>query len=105
MATTSTAIAEPVTIASTNRFRLEAKKDGVIWALTSATVTLLLRKPDGTGLVKTATVTDGPGGVAEYVSLTTDLDVIGGWRRSWRVVDGAVDVRSLPIPFSVQAAP
>jgi len=98
-------VAEAVTVASTHRFRLEARKDGVVWDITGAAVTLLLRKPDGTNSTKSATVTDGPAGIAEYVCSTADLDVHGGWRRSWRVVDGSVDIRSLAIPFSVQASP
>ena len=101
----ATPVIDPLTIGSTYRFRLVAKKDGVTWDLTAATISLLFRKPDGTSLTGSATVTDGPGGVAEYVCSTTDLDIIGGWRLSWKVVAGVIVQSSLPIPFSVQAAP
>ncbi len=95
----------PLTVGSTYRFRLEAEKDGVVWDLSAATVQLILKKPDDTETTYTATVTDGPGGVAVYDSAAVDLDVVGGWRLSWKVTDGSVIQKSLPIPFAVEAAP
>ena len=101
----SVTTADALTVGSTYDFILNAKKDGVTWNITGATVTVVFRKPDASQVTRSATVTDGPNGVAAYAGTTTDLDVIGGWRRTWRVVLGAIDLRYIPIPFSVQAAP
>lgn len=89
----------------TYTFSLEAKKDGVTWDITGATVTLIFRKPDGTTSTKIATITSGVGGLAEYTTLTTDLDVISTWSRAWNIVLGSIDVRSEPIAFSVINSP
>lgn len=98
-------MADALVTGSTYNWTLNAKKDGVIWSLSGATVTLLLRKPDGTSVTKSATVTDAAAGVAVYEGVTTDLDLIGGWRRTWRVVQGVIDIKCNSISFSVQAAP
>lgn len=94
-----------LTPSSTWTFKLTATRDGVAWNLTGATVNFYLRKPDGTLLTKTATVTDAAGGIAEYTALTTDLDVSGSWTRAWQVTSGATVLRSNPIPFVVAASP
>ena len=98
-------MADALIVGSTYAWTLNAKKDGAVWDITGATVTMILRKDDGTESTKSATVTDGPAGVAVYTGLTTDLTEVGGWRRTWRVVLGAIDIKYLPIPFSVQASP
>ena len=97
--------ASPLTVGSVYRFRLTAKKDGVVWNLTGATVQLLLRNPSGTTTTYAATLTEPTEGIADYTSSTGDLSVIGGWRRSWKVTQGTVIQNSLPVSFSVQAAP
>lgn len=56
--------------------------------LTSATVTMILKDPDDVITEHTATVNDAAGGEAYYVTLTTDLDEGGRWKRRWKVVDG-----------------
>jgi hypothetical protein len=94
-----------LTVGSTRRFRATFTLDGAAKDLTTASVTLLLRAPGGEVLEREATVVDAAGGVAQYVSLTTDLSVAGRWSRSWRVVDGALDIPSDPVWFTVVAAP
>lgn len=90
-------------VGNTHRFYLTAMKDGVIWDISTSTIYLYLIKPDGTILTKSATVISGPAGTAYYITLTTDLDVSGDWLRQWRVVDGAIDVRSEILEFYVHA--
>jgi hypothetical protein len=80
-------------------------KDDEIWDLTGATVTLGLRDPSGNVSENSATVDDGPAGLAHYTTLTTDLDEAGWWKRSWKVSKGGVVLESPPISFRVYAAP
>lgn len=94
-----------LTQASTYRFKLTATKDGAVWDLTAATVTLLLRDPSGNAGTKSASLLVAADGTAYYDTLTTDLDELGVWSRAWRVVQGSVDVTSEPVFFSVVRAP
>lgn len=84
----------PPTTGSTVTFRATIKKDGLPYDLTSATITLRLVKPDGTIADKAATITDAPNGIAQYTTLTTDLDVEGTWFKQWRTVKGGVTLWS-----------
>jgi hypothetical protein len=92
-------------LAETKQFILNATKNGVVWNLTSATVSLLLEKPDGTTLTKSATITNPTGGVASYTTLTTDLNAVGKWWRSWSITDGAVTLKDVGTRFTVTEAP
>lgn len=92
-------------IGSTYRFRLTATKDGTTWDLTTATVVLYLKKPDGTVLTKSASILSGPAGTAYFDCATTDLDTAGLWSRSWKVTDGSVVVESEPVLFLVIDSP
>jgi len=97
-------VASPITVGSTRNFQLTATKDGAAWDLTGATVTLAFAPPAASGLppfTRPATVTDGPGGVAGYVSTPSDLTVTGLWQREWAVADGGVSVSLGLIPFFV----
>jgi hypothetical protein len=91
---------------ATYAFTLNAKKDGVVWDLSAATVKFYLHDPFGnrTGPY-TATVTNPTGGVAVYTSLVADIGVAGSWSRSWEVTDGAVIGHWPPVAFTVQQAP
>lgn len=92
---------EPLTKNSTYVFRLDADKDGAPWDLTGATVTLTFRYPDGTTAAKSATLTTPASGIAEYTTLTTDLTQLGRHEAMWRVVQGSIDLESLPEAFTV----
>lgn len=92
-------------LGSTYNFKLTAKKDGVVWNITSATVNLYLKKPTGTILTKTATVTSGSSGIAEFTCSTSDLDTAGIWSRSWKVTEGSTVQESAPILFVVVDSP
>ena len=94
-----------LTLASTYRMKLVATKDGEVWDLTAATVTLLLRDPSGNATTKAASLLVAADGTAYYDTLTTDLDEVGVWSRAWRVVQGSVDVTSVPTLFTVVRAP
>lgn len=92
-------------IGSTYRFRLTATRDGSVWDLSTATIVLYFKKPDGTILTKSASLISGPAGTAYFDCATTDLDTAGLWSRSWKVTDGAVVVESEPILFLVIDSP
>ena len=83
-----------------------AKKDGVVWDLTGATVTVYLGKPSGTVVGPfTATVAAPTTGVATYTTLagaTPTLSEDGRWWAVWRVVQGAIDVDSERMHFPVE---
>jgi hypothetical protein len=84
----------------TYNFVLVPTKDGVAWDLTGATVTLTFHKPNG-GTFERAAAVAGGGATASYTTTTGDLDAAGLWVRVWRVVSGAIDLRSVPQFFDV----
>lgn len=100
-----------VTCGSTKQFKLTASIDRgagfVIWDLTSATVTVLFTKPDGTSLTALATVTDGPAGVAIHLNAASFFVAadVGDWRLAWMVEDSGVVEVSLPEFFTVIVSP
>jgi len=89
------------TVGSTKKFRATITKDAVAWNLTSAIVTFVFIKPDGSQLNRSGTVENAVGGIAYYVTLTTDLSVKGAWSVYVKVVDGAIDDASNPVEFLV----
>lgn len=95
-----------LTLNSTYRFKLAARKDNAVWDLTGASVYLLMQLPDGTSISRVGTILVAADGTAKYDSLTTgDLTIEGRYLRSWRVVQGGVDIASTPTPFWVLARP
>lgn len=88
---------------STQRFFLYASKDGAVWNITGATVTLVLTDPLGVVTTKTATISDAANGVAYYETLVTDITLAGSWLRRWRVVQSPLDITSLPVAFEATA--
>lgn len=96
-------------VGNTHMFLLTALKDGVIWDLTLATVTLdFVRPPDANGnrssFTVNATVISGPAGTAQFTTLpnpTPTLNVSGMWERWWHVVVGGIDMRYGPLRFDV----
>jgi len=98
-------MAETLVAGSAYRFELNARKDGALWNLTGLTVKLILKKPDLSESEKTATVTDGPNGVARYASVAADLDVTGEWFRTWEITELAKPYRDRPISFLVEDSP
>lgn len=90
------------TTGSVYAFELEALKDGVVWDITGAAVSLWLTDPAGTEAEKTATVTDGPAGLAAYTTLETDFDRRGTWLRQWCVGVGGVVQWWTPQSFWVE---
>ena len=65
------------------------KQDGSAYDITGQTVTFRFAKPDGTTTDKTATVTDGPNGVASWTSTSGFLDQAGRWRWQAVMVNGS----------------
>jgi hypothetical protein len=106
--TAATVEIEEIAGASTKPFDVAITRDGEAWDLTGATVSVIFRGPDGTEVTKAATITDAAAGEATYVTATTDLVPTKRrerWTRSWKVVQGGTNRRSLPIPFVLVAAP
>jgi hypothetical protein len=95
-------IDQPIVVGNTHDFKLTAKKDGSVWDISGATITLYLRKPDGTVLSGfSASITNGPAGLAHYQVDNDDLDVAGDWARQWKVVKSGVELKTKIIPFTV----
>lgn len=90
-----------ITKGSTHRFQLTATKDGVVWDLTGATVTLYLIDTAGVQTNYTATISDPTAGVAYYDVSTSVLNQSGQWARAWRVVQSGVTLWSVRTGFYV----
>lgn len=86
---------------STYLFRLTAYKDGTLWNLTGATVTLYIQPRGGTLLTKTATVTSAAGGIAEYQSAVGDIESGSFVDFCWEVSQSGIVQRSEIITRSV----
>ncbi len=91
---------------TTKRWALTALKDGAAWNLTGATVTLILRRPDGTETTYSAAGFVGAN-ARYHDNAAADLPVaaVGLWTRAWNVVKGNVRERSKAIPFQVLKSP
>ena len=89
----------------TYRFTLTASVNGSAWDLTGASVVLTFTSPSGTATSYSATLDDADGGTAHYDGDASVLGRSGLWRRSWRVLQGDVDVRTRPKRFVVVPAP
>lgn len=84
-------------------FTLEVKKDGVVWDISSASVLFYLRDPDGNwSTAYTATVTDGPGGVAVYNAAETVIDQEGSWMKQWEITKDDITLRTEAEAFTVE---
>src|SRR5262249_1168643 len=93
-------------IGTTIRFEHHASKDGLVWDLSAAVVTLTLKKPTGAVLTKAATVdTPGSAGICHYVTQTGDVDTPGTWTYSWLITDGAVVQETPPRALYVVDSP
>jgi DUF4097 and DUF4098 domain-containing protein YvlB len=76
--------------------------DVVVDLSTATGLNIVLRKPNGTVLIKTASFsTDGTDGEIYYKTITGDIDVNGMWRVQAHVVSPSFDVYSTVIPFVV----
>lgn len=64
------------------RFELTIEDSGVVVDVSAATIkTIKFLKPDGISVSKPADfVTDGSDGKIEYVTVTDDIDIKGGWK-------------------------
>jgi hypothetical protein len=90
-----------ITRGSTHRFQLTATKDGAVWDLTGATVTLFLIDTLGAETSYTATISSPSGGVAYYDVATSVLTQAGTWSRAWRIVQSGVTMWSVRTGFDV----
>ena len=94
-----------LTTGSTYLFVLVATKDNAVWDISAATIQFLLRDPNGSIVTKTATITNGPAGLAQYSAVAADLPILDvgatTWARRWVITDGVVIQKSHWIVFSV----
>lgn len=88
-------------LGSTQRLQITARKDGAVWDLTSATITLFLRRPDGKETEYSATASSPTSGIARYDAAASVLNKTGNWIRTWKIVDGSVTQYSEEIPFRI----
>jgi hypothetical protein len=94
-----------LTVGSQYRFRATITKDGAVWNITGATVTLHLKNPSGTTSIKSASILSATNGQVYYDSAAADLDVAGQWKRSWKIsLSGVIDFTA-PVQFTVVEAP
>lgn len=93
---------EKIVAGNQTTFRLEAKKDGAVWNLSSGSVRLLLYRPDGLVIARNAAAVDAPGGIFECVVSGLDLPTnqIGRWFRRWEVTFGGAVYQIPEVPFS-----
>lgn len=91
----------------TYKFRATITKDGAVWDLTAATVTIVFVPPySAAEFSKTVTKENAAGGIVYYVTaagLTPDLDVAGQWKLYFHILDGTLDLTTEPYEFSVFA--
>lgn len=73
-----------------HRFLFIIKKDGVIWSGINS-VTLVFEKPDRTTQFERAGILENDSlGRWYYTTTSSDLDTLGYWTLTVRVVDGAI---------------
>ncbi len=80
-------------------------RNGVIWDLTGATVTIYFKRPDATTFSFTGTLTTPTSGQVSYQCATTDLNQAGQWTRAWKVVLNGVTYWTVPTSFQVVVSP
>jgi hypothetical protein len=88
-------------VGDTDRIEFTVTKDGAAWDLSSAVVTLTFEKPDRSTQF-TRTMTADAAGVAYYDTAAGDVDVVGWWTLTVKVVDGAV-VKRYPHAIGFEA--
>ncbi len=91
-----------VVVNNTMTFRIVFKKNGSIWDISGATVTLFLEDPNGDRQGYLATIDDGPNGVASYQVDDTVLAIPGDWVKQW-LIDAPVNIEvwSEEVTFTV----
>lgn len=95
-----------LTVGSQYRFQAALKKNGLVWDLTGATVTLEFKRPDGTTFSRSASLLNATAGVVYYDSAVADLDVAGTtWTRAWKVTLNSKVNYTTPIGFTVVSSP
>lgn len=87
------------------RFMATVTRNGSVWDLTGATVTLSFKRPDGTSTSRSASLLSAANGQVNYDSATVDLNQAGTWTRSWSISLGGIVYKTPPIQFTVVEAP
>ena len=88
----------------TFRFRI-LDQDGSVVDISTATIEMVFREPDGSPNKQTATLTgDGTDGRMEYKADTNFLDQDGEWQRQPKVTIGSDVFRSDKVNFRVWPA-
>ena len=84
--------------------RIEVQENNAAIDISTSTArAILLTKPDGSQITRTAVyVTDGTDGQIEYVTVSGDIDQLGNWQYRGRVTFGATQVyHTKPQTFKV----
>jgi hypothetical protein len=83
---------------STYAWTLQASRNGSVWDLTGATVTLRLWDPAGNLSTFPMPLTDPTNGLAVYNNAAGDLPAnkLGDWEATVRVQQGSTDITFLP---------
>src|SRR5262245_1324236 len=69
----------------------------------AVTLQILLRKPDGTVLTRTAAVVSGTTNTMRYISVTGDLDLSGDWLgQGYLAIPGGYTGHTETTPFRVR---
>ena len=87
------------------RFMATLTRNGSVWDLTGATVTLSFKRPDATTTSKSASLLSAAAGQVNYDSETTLFDQAGTWTRSWTITLASITYKTVPIQFTVVSAP
>lgn len=89
---------------STYKWNATFLKDGAIYDLTGATITLSFLPPTGVAQLFSMTIVSAAAGTATYSSLTTLFTnaLAGGWVRSYKIVKDGVVLESPEIVFTVK---
>lgn len=95
-----------LTVGSQYRFQATITKNGLLWDLTSATVVIYFKRPDGTTFNQTGALLSATNGQVNYDCTTSDLNQAGSWTRSWKITDsGGKVTNTIPVQFTVLSTP
>ena len=92
---------EPIVMGGTYYWKLTATKDGAVWDLTGATITITFFTPSGTTKEYAAAILVAANGTAFYVNPTATFDAKGPWSVSWQVTQSGVIQETQEDSFTV----
>ncbi len=93
----------PVVVGSTYLWRTKFLRDGAIYDLTGATITISFQPPSGAVQTFSMSPSSPTEGIAEYTNTTALFTGTqdAQWNRSYKVTKSGIVLESQPIPFKV----